>query len=81
PDILIENDMTRRRDRMVAPIKERDLDKHLEGENQKKPVVTPPPAANLAAPGEPEKKSLEEEDFQLYMATQILKSWDTLRGK
>jgi len=81
PDILIENDMTRRRDRMVAPIKERDLDKHLEGENQKKPVVTPPPAANPAAPGEPEKKSLEEEDFQLYMATQILKSWDTLRGK
>ncbi len=80
PDIVIENDMTRRKDRAVAPLKERDLDKHLEGET-KKPAVPAVPPSNPGAPGEPEKKSLEDEDFQLYMATQILKSWDTLRGK
>jgi hypothetical protein len=63
------------------PIKERDLEKHLEGDNQKKPnnQVAPTPAA--APPSAAEKKNLEDEDFQLYMALQLVKSWDTLRGK
>jgi carboxyl-terminal processing protease len=82
PDIVIESDMARKRDRILAPIKERDLEKHLEGDNQKKPnnqvVPTNPPAT---APPAADKKSLEDEDFQLYMALQIVKSWDTLRGK
>ncbi len=80
PDIVIENDMARKRDRVIMPIKERDLEKHLEGDNQKKPnnQVAPAPAA---APPATEKKSLEDEDFQLYMALQLVKSWDTLRGK
>ncbi len=79
PDIVVENDLTRKRDRIIAPIKERDLEKHLEGDTQKKPnnqVVPKQPA-----PSDAEKKSLEDEDFQLSMALQILKSWDTLRGK
>ena len=86
PDIVIENDMTRKRDRVIMPIKERDLDKHLEGDGQKKPSnqTAPSPAVAPAAPAaQPgaDKKNLEDEDFQLYMAVQILKSWDTLRGK
>ena len=80
PDIVIESDMARKRDRVIMPIKERDLEKHLEGDGQKKPnnQVGPTPAA---APPAAEKKSLEDEDFQLYMALQLVKSWDTLRGK
>jgi len=78
PDIVLENDLTRRRDRIMAPIKERDLEKHLEADTQKKPGNQSVPSQ--AAPPDTEKKSLEEEDFQLYMAVQILKSWDTLRG-
>ncbi|HME43980.1 MAG TPA: S41 family peptidase [Syntrophorhabdales bacterium] len=82
PDIVVENDLTRKRDRIIAPIKERDLEKHLEGDTQKKPNNQVAPAVpNQAAPSDAEKKSLEDEDFQLYMAVQILKSWDTLRGK
>ena len=81
PDIVIESDMARKRDRVIMPIKERDLEKHLEGDNQKKPnsQVAPTPAA--APPSAAEKKNLEDEDFQLYMALQLVKSWDTLRGK
>ena len=79
PDIVVEADMARKRDRIMAPIKERDLEKHLEGDGQKKPNTQAVP--NQAAPSDAEKKSLEDEDFQLYMAVQILKSWDTLRGK
>ncbi|MGD0234752.1 MAG: S41 family peptidase [Syntrophorhabdales bacterium] len=79
PDIVVENDLTRKRDRIIVPIKERDLEKHLEGDSQKKPNNQVVP--NQAAPSDAEKKSLEDEDFQLYMAVQILKSWDTLRGK
>ena len=37
PDIVIESDMARKRDRVIMPIKERDLEKHLEGDDQKKP--------------------------------------------
>jgi carboxyl-terminal processing protease len=79
PDIVVEADMARKRDRIMAPIKERDLEKHLEGDGQKKPNGQAVP--NQAAPSDADKKSLEDEDFQLYMAVQILKSWDTLRGK
>jgi carboxyl-terminal processing protease len=81
PDIVIENDMARKRDRVLMPIKERDLDKHLEGDSQKKPNNQVAPAPPPAAPSSTDKKSLEDEDFQLYMALQIVKSWDTLRGK
>ncbi len=82
PDIVVEGDMARKRDRVITPIKERDLDKHLEGDIQKKPAnVNQAPATPANPPAATDKKSLEDEDFQLYMALQIVKSWDTLRGK
>ncbi len=79
PDIVIESETAKKRDRSITPIKEADLDKHLEGTNQKKPAdqAAKPSADKPAA----DKKNLEEEDFQLHMAVQMLKSWDTLRGK
>jgi carboxyl-terminal processing protease len=80
PDIVIESEMAKKRDRVIAPIKERDLEKHLEGVNQKKSNDQDPKDAKDAKP-DGDKKSLEEEDFQLHMALQMLKSWDTLRGK
>jgi carboxyl-terminal processing protease len=81
PDIVIESDMARKRDRVIMPIKERDLEKHLEGDNQKKPNNQAAPAPAAAPSAAAEKKNLEDEDFQLYMALQLVKSWDTLRGK
>lgn len=80
PDIVVEGDVARKRDRVIMPIKEKDLEKHLEGDSQKKPnnQVAPTP---VAAPPAADKKNLEDEDFQLYMALQLVKSWDTLRGK
>jgi carboxyl-terminal processing protease len=77
PDIVVESETAKKRDRVIAPIKERDLEKHLEGVNQKKPSDPDPKDAKQTG----DKKNLEEEDFQLHMALQMLKSWDTLRGK
>jgi carboxyl-terminal processing protease len=75
PDILVENDITKRKEKYV-PIKEKDLNKHLEGANPNKteePAETPQPSSS--------KLGVEEDDFQMQIALQILKSWEALRGK
>ena len=74
PDIVVESEMAKKRERMT-PIKESDLERHLQGDNKKPsaPEAKPQPQGN-------DKKNLEEEDFQLHMAVQILKSWEALRG-
>jgi carboxyl-terminal processing protease len=72
PDIVVESELARKREK-VTPIKESDLERHLQGDNKK-------PTAPEAKPQSNDKKNLEEEDFQLHMAVQILKSWEALRG-
>jgi carboxyl-terminal processing protease len=72
PDIVVESEMAKKREKMT-PIKESDLERHLQGDNKK-------PAAPEAKPQGNDKKNLEEEDFQLHMAVQLLKSWEALRG-
>jgi carboxyl-terminal processing protease len=75
PDIVVDNDITKRKEKFV-PIKEKDLNKHLEGNT---PTKSEEPAegsqSNAAKPGS------EEDDFQMQMGLQILKSWEALRGK
>jgi carboxyl-terminal processing protease len=78
PDIFVDNDVTRRKEKLT-PLKEKDLDRHLEGE---KPAKKPePPALEINSNGNGGKKGTTDDDFQLYMALQILKSWEALRGK
>jgi carboxyl-terminal processing protease len=79
PDIVVENDFTRIKGEKYTPIKEKDLDKHLEGTkkpDEKKPDEVAPPLN----PDDPEAKS-DENDMQFVMADQILHSWSALRGK
>lgn len=75
PDIVVENDITKRKEKIV-PIKEKDLNKHLEGNSKEKreePAESIQPSAS--------KLGVEEEDFQMQIGLQILKSWEALRGK
>jgi carboxyl-terminal processing protease len=81
PDIVVENDFTRKKGEKYTPIKEKDLEKHLEG--TKKPDDKAGEEKNPANDSSlsPDSLKFDEDDFQLAMARQILKSWDALRGK
>ncbi|HVN97657.1 MAG TPA: S41 family peptidase [Syntrophorhabdaceae bacterium] len=75
PDITVENNMVRSKDKIV-PLKEKDLierkeDADKNGASDKQ----------VKKPEESDAKPLEDDDFQLYMGVQILKSWEALRGK
>ena len=69
PDITVENNMVKSKEKFV-PIKEKDL---LEKKNGEEKPFKKPEEFNT--------KTLEEDDFQLYMGLQMLKSWEALRGK
>ena len=72
PDILVDNNVTKGKEK-IAPLKEKDLDKHIEVEkNAPKSEETTTNNGKIAT---------GEDDFQLSMGLQILKSWDALRGK
>ena len=79
PDIVVENDFTRNKGEKYTPIKEKDLDKHLEG-TKKPDEKKPDEVAPALNPDDPEAKS-DENDVQFVMADQILHSWSALRGK
>ena len=79
PDIVVENDFTRNKGEKYTPIKEKDLDKHLEG-TKKPDEKKPDEVAPTLNPDDPEAKS-DENDVQFVMADQILHSWSALRGK
>ncbi len=68
PDITVENTFVRSREKLT-PITEKDLEKN----NDRSPMPKRPEDITI--------KNLEDEDFQLYMGLQILKSWEALRGK
>ena len=87
PDIAVDNDYSRTKGEKLLAIKEKDLDKHLEGmkrpdekkPDEKKPEETKP--ENSGASLNPDQAKSDDDDLQLAMARQILKSWDALRGK
>jgi len=68
PDILVDNNMVKVKEKGM-PLKEKDLERHIEVDKNKK------------KPEDDEKKIIDENDLQLSMAVQILKSWEALRGK
>lgn len=72
PDIAVENNMVKSKEKIV-PLKEKDL---IERKNDKETVDKP-----VRKPEDFNAKTLEDDDFQLYMGFQILKSWEALRGK
>jgi len=91
PDIVVEDDLTRKKGERYTPIKEKDLDKHLEGAKKsdekktedKKPEEKSEKKLENGASGGQETSSArpDEDDIQLVMGRQILKSWQALRGK
>jgi len=72
PDIAVENNMVKSKEKII-PLKEKDL---IERKNDKEAVDKP-----VKKPEDFNAKTLEDDDFQLYMGFQILKSWEALRGK
>jgi carboxyl-terminal processing protease len=75
PDIIVENNMVRSKDKIV-PLKEKDLIDAKNGKDGKD--ATEKPIKKLE---DFNTKTLEDDDFQLYMGIQMLKSWEALRGK
>ena len=69
PDITVESNMVRSKEKIV-PLKEKDLIDKKNGAEK--------PVKKLE---DFDKKTLEDDDFQLYMGIQILKSWEAIRGK
>ncbi|MCX8109788.1 MAG: S41 family peptidase [Syntrophorhabdaceae bacterium] len=68
PDIIVDNNMVRVKEKGI-PLKEKDLERHIDADK------------DLKKTEEDSKKKIDENDLQLSMALQILKSWDALRGK
>ena len=82
PDIVVEDDLTRKKGDKFAAVKEKDLEKHLEQitkPDEKKPDDKKS-ELNTSVLNQDEVKS-DDDDFQLAMARQVLKSWNALRGK
>ena len=87
PDIVVDNDVTRKKGEKLTAIKEADLDKHLEQLNKpgdkktdekiEEKKVEPVGPATLDS----DTAKANEDDFQFAMAFQILKGWKALRGK
>ena len=68
PDIIVENNMVKSKEKVIM-LKEKDLEKK---DSVEKPVKKLEDFNT---------KTLEDDDFQLYMGIKILKSWEALRGK
>ncbi|MHB8110325.1 MAG: S41 family peptidase [Syntrophorhabdaceae bacterium] len=68
PDITVENTFVKSKEKMT-PLTEKDLEKKTD----RSPAFKRPEDVTI--------QNLEDEDFQLYMSLQILKSWEALRGK
>jgi carboxyl-terminal processing protease len=82
PDLVIENDYARTKGDKFTAIKEKDLDRHL-GAPKKSEEKNTEETKSKESDSKPANDSTkaEEDDFQLTMARQILKSWDVLRGR
>jgi carboxyl-terminal processing protease len=74
PDITVESNMVKSKEKIV-PLKEKDLIERKNDKEDKEAVDKP-----VKKPEDLNAKTLEDDDFQLYMGFQILKSWEALRG-
>jgi len=73
PDIVVENNMVRSKDNKIVPLKEKDLIDAKNGNDAVEKPIKKLEDFNI--------KTLEDDDFQLHMGIQMLKSWEALRGK
>jgi len=73
PDIVVENNMVRSKDNKIVPLKEKDLIDAKNGNDAVEKPIKKLEDFNI--------KTLEDDDFQLHMGVQMLKSWEALRGK
>jgi carboxyl-terminal processing protease len=81
PDIAIENDYTKKKGEKWTPPEEKDLDRHLPGEKKADDQqIEPKTPADLNITPDGTLKG-QDDDMQLAMGFQILKSWQALRGK
>ena len=80
PDIVVDQDVVKKKGGEPALLKEKDLERHLEGAKElksgeeKQDGTDPHPSPDRAP-------KAEEDDFQRAMGLQILKNWGTLRGE
>jgi carboxyl-terminal processing protease len=73
PDIVVDSNIVRAKDR-GTPVREKDLERQSNS-------VPPSKDGDKKKPVGPEEFGKPDEDYQLYMALQVLKGWDALRGK
>jgi len=78
PDIVVDNDVERKKGEKPVRIKEKDLDKRLEGAKERKSRGR---TQNDRHPDLDREAKVEEDDFQLIMGLQVLKSWGPVRGE
>jgi carboxyl-terminal processing protease len=82
PDIVVEDDLTRKKGDKFAAVKEKDLEKHLEQITKPDEKKSDDKKSELnTSVLNQDQVSSDEDDFQLAMARQVLKSWKALRGK
>jgi len=80
PDFVVDQDVVRKKGEKPVPMKEKDLDRHLEGTKERKSGEKKQ-NENDRHPNQDRAPKAEEDDFQLAMGLQILKSWGALRGE
>ncbi len=74
PDIVVDSNIVRAKDR-GTPIREKDLERQNNTASGKEKNGEQKKAVG------PEEIGKVDEDYQLYMALQVIKGWDALRGK
>ena len=80
PDIAVDSNIVRGKERGMI-LKEKDLDKHIETEKSEKPDKQGKTEKQIKKLDNSNNKGTADDDFQLAMGLQILKSWEALRGK
>jgi len=80
PDISVDSNIVRGKEKGMI-VKEKDLDKHIEIEKPEKSDKQGKTEKQIKTLDNSNNKNTAEDDFQLAMGLQILKSWEALRGK
>jgi len=80
PDISVDSNIIRGKERGMV-LKEKDLDKHIEVKMPEKTDKPESPEKQIKKIDNSNNKNISDDDFQLAMGLQILKSWEALRGK
>lgn len=84
PDIAVDSNIVRGKEKGMV-LKEKDLNKHIETDKPEKPDKQGKTEKQIKtldnSKDNSNNKNTADDDFQLAMGLQILKSWEALRGK